>query len=366
MQTDKPYLNEETWKFFWHPVCTLKELRSASKRGPLMQVTLLGRKLMVAELESGVVAMDNRCIHRSASLALGWVEDGCVRCPNHGWLYDENGKCVEIPSAPDMAIPKKANVECYDAEVRYNFVWVRLDSSLEITIPLMRSWDDPNMKCAEGAPYTWETSAPRRMENFFDLAHFAFVHDGSLGAREDPLVPIPDIDQLLGQLRWKYYPKKRFGSSPNVTNSLLTVPMDNSDYHVQLPFHVSLINTLKDGSKTEIWMCASPVTESRVKCFWYTCRSEDLDGDDSNYTSIQEFILTEDAPIVESQDPPELPHPSMEMSVPTDKVHIYYRKRLTALSHKYTDNGVDALAKTLAEQRIESEEVHQELVINNL
>ena len=360
---DKPYLNEETWKYFWHPVCTLKELRSASERGPLMQATLLGRKLVIAELPSGVVAMDDRCIHRSSSLSLGWVENGCVRCPYHGWLYDENGKCVQIPSAPDMAIPDKARVTKYDTEVRYDLVWVRLDSALETNVPVLRSWDNSDMKCAEGNPYEWKTSAARRMENFFDLAHFAFVHDGSLGSRDDPLVPIPEIDQLLGQLRWKYYPENRFGSSSNVGSDALRIPMDYSDYHVQLPFHVSLLNALKDGSKTEIWMCASPLVSDRVRCFWYACRSEDHDGDDSKYTDIQEsVVLVEDKPVIESQYPAEIPPPSMELSVPTDKVHVHYRKRLTQLSNAYTNDGVSGLAQSLTEQRIESDEIHPEFV----
>ena len=356
---DKPYLNEETWKYFWHPVCTLKELRSASERGPLMQVRLLGRKLVIAELGSSVVALDDRCIHRSASLSLGWVEQGCIRCPYHGWLYDENGKCVEIPAAPDMAIPTKAKVNLYDAELRYSLVWVRLDSALDVTIPELRSWDDPEMKCVEGNPYEWKTSAPRRMENFFDLSHFAFVHDGSLGTREYPLVPVPEIDQLPGQLRWKYYPKNRFGSSSDVSKDSLRTPMDYSDYVAQLPFHVSLINVLQDGSKTEIWMCASPIVSDQVRCFWFVCRSEDHDGDDNKYTDIQEsVVLTEDLPVIESQDPAELPHPSMELSIPTDKIHVYYRKMLARLSEAYTCNGVEGLAKSLLEQRIESEKIN--------
>ena len=327
-----------------------------------MPVTLLDRKLVIAELDAGIVAMDNRCRHRSASLSLGWVEGNCIRCPYHGWLYNQDGRVVEIPSAPDIEIPEKVKVNRYDAEIRYDLVWVRLDPALNVNIPTLRSWDKHNMKCALGTPYEWNTSAPRRMENFFDLAHFAFVHDGTLGTREDPLVPIPKIDQLLGQLRWKYYPYNRFGSSANINYGKLTVPMDSSDYQVQLPFHVSLINSMKDETSNEIWMCASPLSRTRVKCFWYACRSEDLDGDDKNYTDIQELILSEDLPVVESQDPPDLPHPSMELSIPTDKVHVYYRKRLAELSQTYSDSGVKALEKKLHVQNIQSDEIHDEFL----
>ena len=45
------------------------------------------------------------------------------------------------------------------------------------------------MRIAPGEPYTWPTGAARRVENFVDLAHFAWVHDGTLGNRGQPVPP---------------------------------------------------------------------------------------------------------------------------------------------------------------------------------
>src|SRR5581483_7166368 len=33
-------------------------------------------------------AVDDRCLHTGGPLADGWVVDGCVVCPWHGWVYD--------------------------------------------------------------------------------------------------------------------------------------------------------------------------------------------------------------------------------------------------------------------------------------
>ncbi len=153
--------------------------------------------------------MDDRCRHRSASLSCGWAEQNGVRCAYHGWLYDKNGRCVEVPSMPDTAIPKRAKLYSYDVAVRYDLIWVRLDSSLDTKIPTLRSWGNLSRRCVQGRPYEWATSGHRRLENFFDLAHFAFVHDGSLGTRDDPSVPIPIIEQSNSELRWQYFPEKR-------------------------------------------------------------------------------------------------------------------------------------------------------------
>ncbi len=70
---DQSYLDNETWKFFWHPVCTINELEESDVgRGALLQTMLLGTEMVIAKLESGVVAMNNRCPHRSSKLHLGW------------------------------------------------------------------------------------------------------------------------------------------------------------------------------------------------------------------------------------------------------------------------------------------------------
>jgi 5,5'-dehydrodivanillate O-demethylase len=37
------------------------------------------------------------CAHRRANLCLGDVERDGVRCRYHGWLYNTQGQCVQIP-----------------------------------------------------------------------------------------------------------------------------------------------------------------------------------------------------------------------------------------------------------------------------
>ena len=59
------FIKEETWRHFWHPVCTLEELYSADPtgNGPL-QVRLLGENLVVAKLGENISAFSDRCAHR--------------------------------------------------------------------------------------------------------------------------------------------------------------------------------------------------------------------------------------------------------------------------------------------------------------
>jgi phenylpropionate dioxygenase-like ring-hydroxylating dioxygenase large terminal subunit len=90
--------------------------------------------------------------------------------------------------------------------VTYCLVWVRLDSLVWVrldslagavagtrcrghAVPPHPVWEDARMKVLAGRTYTWPVGAARRAENLVDLAHFAWVHDGTLGRRDQPVRP---------------------------------------------------------------------------------------------------------------------------------------------------------------------------------
>ena len=65
-------------------------------------VTLLGTKVVLYLSASGeIVAAPDRCPHREAPLSKGYVKDGCLVCPYHGWTFGDGGTCVRVPSAND-------------------------------------------------------------------------------------------------------------------------------------------------------------------------------------------------------------------------------------------------------------------------
>ena len=354
MPGSESFLNESTWRYFWHPVCTVAELRAAAADGnrPLA-VTLLGQRLAVAEIGGKIAAFKDRCIHRSTKLSVGRIESGGLRCAYHGWLYGADGMCREIPSMPDHPIPADCRVQAYDAAVGYDLVWVRFDSSLDTRIPGCPAWGDKSFRCVPGEPYTWPTSAARRLENFVDLAHFPFVHDGSLGDRRQTAIPLAKVDRLNRELRFQFIP------SPEMQLPDLAL-MAPTDYRIWMPFTVNLEFFFPDGERSQLWMSASPVESGVCRSFWFTCRTADRDGPDASHLDFQDLVLSEDLPVIEAQDPPEIPPPIEEYSVLTDKVSIAYRRWLKELSNAAAD-GSDAVARCLASVRLESDKVHDDM-----
>ncbi len=310
---------------FWHPVATTDELDQAASG--VLPVRLLGRDLAVADLGDGkVAAHTDRCPHRSTRLSVGFVEDGHLRCAYHGWKFDAQGTCVEIPSLePSAPIPSAACVTSFRAVKQSGLVWVLLDARLEPPIPATPGFDDDSLRTLVPDPYTWPTSAPRRVENFVDLAHFAWVHDGSLGTRSEPVPPLPDMARAPGELQFTYEP-------PDLDPEAAAM-FGSSDYRMPMPLTVCIGFAMAGGVRRELWMTASPIDDDRTRSFWMMSRSDDLDASqDAAHLAFQARVLAEDEPVVCNQVPAMMDlTPGGELSVRTDRVSIEYRRWLTEL-----------------------------------
>ena len=86
----------ELMRRFWQPAALVDEL----PRGrPAVAVNLMGEKLVLFRDDKGNYGLiDRQCPHRGADLCFGRLENGGIRCPFHGWLFDVNGACLEQPA----------------------------------------------------------------------------------------------------------------------------------------------------------------------------------------------------------------------------------------------------------------------------
>lgn len=83
---------------YWQPVALVEELE---EKRPVRAVRLMGQDFVLFRDEKGELGLlDRDCPHRGADLAFGRLEDGGLRCPFHGWLFDVKGTCLETPAEP--------------------------------------------------------------------------------------------------------------------------------------------------------------------------------------------------------------------------------------------------------------------------
>ena len=70
---------------YWHPVAAAAQLDEE----PVIGVRILGEDLALYRNDEGELGLlRERCAHRGASLVYGIPESNGLRCPYHGWLYN--------------------------------------------------------------------------------------------------------------------------------------------------------------------------------------------------------------------------------------------------------------------------------------
>lgn len=110
----------------WFPVA-----RAADVGTTPVPVGAGGRAFVVVRLRPGgaVSAFPSRCPHRLVPLAAATVVDGRLQCPFHGWRYDDEGRCVDIPSlAADGTPPPRADLQVpWAVEERHSWIWLAPD-----------------------------------------------------------------------------------------------------------------------------------------------------------------------------------------------------------------------------------------------
>src|SRR5947199_2492044 len=166
----------------WHPVAREEDLASG---GPVA-ARLLGEDIVVWRSGDRYLAWRDICIHRGTRLSLGRVVAGDgLECAYHGWTYGADGRCTHIPAHPAQAPPAKACVATYQAKAAYGVVWATLGSGAS-GIPRFDLMEQAGHHVLLAGPYPVKAAGPRVIENFLDVGHFPFVHEGILGDRSRP------------------------------------------------------------------------------------------------------------------------------------------------------------------------------------
>ena len=71
--------------------------------GTMREVTVQGRKMLLAKIGHSYYAADNRCPHMGARLSEGKLEGFVVTCPRHGSQFDlRDGHVIQWTNLPTL------------------------------------------------------------------------------------------------------------------------------------------------------------------------------------------------------------------------------------------------------------------------
>jgi phthalate 4,5-dioxygenase len=164
---------------YWLPAAKSSEVVAG---GDPLRLMLLGEKLIAFRDATGRVGvMDHRCPHRCASLFYGRNEAAGLRCVYHGWQFDADGNCIDMPNlTPEQDFRQKVHAKAYKVTERAGVIWVHMGARAEappmpeIEATLLPEHDVTIMFVQR------ECNWLQALEGDIDTSHFGFLHVGSV------------------------------------------------------------------------------------------------------------------------------------------------------------------------------------------
>jgi phthalate 4,5-dioxygenase oxygenase subunit len=161
---------------YWIPALLTEELPAPDR--PPVRVKLLGEPLVAFRDTDGRVGLlGEHCSHRGASLFFGRNEACGLRCVYHGWKYDVDGRCVDMPSEPeDSTFEHKIRTKAYPCEERGGIVWTYMGPPDRTPALPALEWALLPDSHRYVSKRLQECNYLQAMEGGIDSSHISFLH----------------------------------------------------------------------------------------------------------------------------------------------------------------------------------------------
>ena len=253
----------------WFAVSYSDEILSGQSRA----IQYFGHELVLFRTESGqAVVLDAYCPHLGAHLGHGIdgepnkggnIKGEVIACPFHGWQFDKDGQCANVPYAKNMP-PKVKDKRCLKswplAEAN-QVIWVWYHpEDIEPLWPIEEFEQLQSPDWGELIRHDWvvKSCAQDMAENGSDPAHFVYVHgtasfpDSNITYSEHEFssilkskmqTPHGDIDGKISNR----------GVGPGQSSTLfqgicdthlmgMTTPVDDETVHMRFAFNQKRVN----------------------------------------------------------------------------------------------------------------------------
>jgi phenylpropionate dioxygenase-like ring-hydroxylating dioxygenase large terminal subunit len=175
----------DLFRCYWLPILLAQELPEADC-APVRVKVLSERLIAFRDSEGKLGLIDEFCPHRGASLWFARNEECGLRCPYHGWKFDVNGQCVDVPSEPaESGYANKIKVTSYPVIEKGGVIWTYMGKP-------ENKPEEPNYEFA--VVPTEQSFMSKRyqdcnwlqaLEGGIDSSHVSFLHRGDV--KSDPL-----------------------------------------------------------------------------------------------------------------------------------------------------------------------------------
>ncbi len=247
---------------------------------PPVRVKLLCERLVAFRDTDGRIGLiDERCPHRTVSLFFGRNEECGLRCVYHGWKFDVEGNCIDMPSEPSgSGFMHKIKIKSYPCIERGGVVWTYMGPpGTEPAFPAFE-WTMVPESHRFASRHIQECNWLQAVEGGFDTSHLAFLHRGTVNG---PTTPPETYDVVPADFGY-------------IAGSGRSAPGGATDWIVNvmlMPFH-KIISTNPMGAHA--WV---PMDDENTMNYSVDYRPDrPLDADDLDYARSWTHIHTENIP----------------------------------------------------------------------
>jgi phthalate 4,5-dioxygenase oxygenase subunit len=378
----------QMFRSYWLPALLSEEL--PENDCPPVRVKLLSERLVAFRDSEGRYGLiDEFCAHRGVSLWFGRNEDCGLRCPYHGWKYDVNGQCVDVPSEPEESgFAQKVKLKSYPLVERGGVLWTYMGPADKQ--PPLPEWEFAMVPADQSlmTKRIQECNWLQAMEGGIDSSHVSFLHRGALNS--DPLFkgakgnqynlndarPVFEVVESPGGLyigarrnaeNGNYYWRVTQWVMPSFTmipprgshtvHGHFWVPIDDEnvwtwsfDYHPTRKLKPEEVQAMRDGHGIHVTYVPGTYRPAANKDNDYLM-DRDSQKRGETFSGIH-GIAMQDASLQESMGP--TVDRSKENLVSTDNGIIMARHRLLRATKALTDKGVTPPGVDLEHQRVRS------------
>jgi len=189
----------ELMRRYWQPVLLSEELPEPDCAP--VRARILGEDLIAfRDTEGKVGLVDAYCPHRRAPMFYGRNEECGLRCVYHGWKFDVDGNCTDLPTEPASSKMKDhIKIASYPTHEKADIIWAYLGPKDQMPPPPDYEWTRAPATHRHVTKTYEHCNWLQALEGGLDTAHSSYLHraKGWIGnaIRERDGAPRLDVDK---------------------------------------------------------------------------------------------------------------------------------------------------------------------------
>ena len=232
-----------------------------------LAVTLWHQNIVLFRTSNGgIEALENRCPHRQVQLSHGCVREDQIVCAYHGWRFDGEGRCTEVPYLSEKQRLPRCQLRRYPVLQQDGFIWVfpgEVEKALQSCPLPLPEWEHLNYIAAV-TPIDVRAHYSYLIENLMDMYH-GHLHD-DLQAWANPKLRSLESSAVRVDAHYdaeSYYTiDKIYSISQLFFKSLRRLHPEPLDVSYQYPNWVATL-----GQEFKIVCLFCPVSETQTRAY---------------------------------------------------------------------------------------------------